>query len=204
MSPDAIIVFPAGIVPLNDVKTEWRSTTYDENDAFGTLGGHDRVRAAALLARRYPTAAVVTTSHTLGRPAPTLADVYENELIGLGVARERILKEESSNTTRAGLVASLELARRKRWKRLLFVSSGFHVPRIRAFLEQEHNDIDVKCAASEPLLSAADPSFAAQFAAVQDTPAYKKRLVSEERGIQAIKSGDYRSASAEDKLEREA
>lgn len=200
MTPDAIIVFPAGIMPLSG--GGWRSTTYDESDAFGTLGGRDRVEATALLAKQYPDAYVVTTSHTLGRPAPSVAEVYAQELIALSVEPAKIIKEESSNTTQTALRAALQLAEKKGWTRLIFVSSGFHIPRIHAFFEAEHGTIVAEFFASEPALAENNPAFAARFAAVKKTPAYRLRLESEARGIEAIKSGAYRSAGAEDKQER--
>lgn len=204
MNPDAIVVFPAGIVPLDETGTKWRSTTYEENDAFGTLGGRDRVEAAALLVRRYPNAQLVTISHTLGRPAPSLAQVYASELRSLGVAAEKIRMEESSNTTQMGLRAALRLAKQNGWERLLFVSSGFHIPRIRAFLRTEGTSCMVECIASEPLLAEADQTFASRFSAIQRTDAYRKRLAAEARGIKALESGTYRSAGVEDKEERKA
>ena len=200
MQPDSIIVFPAGVMPLPG--GGWRSTTYKESDAFGVLGGRDRVEAAALLAEQYPDAYVVTTSHTLPRKNPNVAEVYANELIALGMEQKRIVKEESSNTTQAGLRAALHLAEKRGWTRLVFVSSGFHIPRIRAFLEQEHSGITVECVASEPVLAAADPAFQKTFDEVKKTPAYKLRLQSEARGLEALKRGDYKPAGGEDKRER--
>lgn len=202
-APDAIVVLPAGMMPLDSGKTAWRSTTYEENDAFGTLGGRDRVEAAALLVARYPNAYVVTLSHTAGRPEPSLGSVYAEELCALGIPREKLIAEASSNTTQTGLRAALDLAKRRGWKRLMFVSSGFHISRVRAFLERERSDIAVDCVASEPVLSAADPSFALHFAAVQKTAAYQNRLAAEQRGIQAIRAGTYRPAPKKDKRERE-
>lgn len=200
MTPDAIIVLPAGIMPLE--AGGWRSTTYEESDAFGTLGGRDRVEAAALLAKKYPNAYMVTTSHTLGRATPSLAEVYARELCELGVIRERIIEEESSNTTQAGLRAALQLAEKRGWGRLLFVSSGFHIPRIIAFFHREKSCISTEFISSESVLSTVDPAFAAQFAAVRKTAAYQARLASEARGLEALRAGFYHSASTEDKKER--
>lgn len=203
MSPDAIIILSGGVVSYEtDGKTQWRSTTYDESDAFGTLGGRDRVEAAALLAKEYPGAYLMTTSHRLGRAAPSLAQVYAEELVALGVNRERIIEEEDSDTTQTGLRAALQIAEGKGWSRLLLVSSGFHMPRIRAFFEQEHSSLAVTFVASESVLMSADPAFVARFEAIQKTPAYQKRLAAEARGVEAIRRGTYHSAPPADKEER--
>jgi hypothetical protein len=36
---------------LERVSIHWRTTTYEDSDAFGILGGRDRVEAAAVLAK---------------------------------------------------------------------------------------------------------------------------------------------------------
>ena len=202
MNPDAIIVFSGGIVAYDkDGQTHWRTTTYDESDAFGTLGGRDRVEAAALLAKKYPNAYLVTTSHTLGRITPSLAQVYADELLALGVAQERIVEEEHSSTTKTAVDAALRLAQKKGWKRLLFLSSEFHLSRIAAFYEQTKSDIKATIISSESVLEN-DPAFARHFAEVKKSPAYQNRLAAEARGVDAVKNGTYRPAPFEDKKER--
>lgn len=200
MKPDAIVIFSAGVMPLE--LGGWRTTTYDESDAFGTLGGRDRVEAATLLAKQYPHAYLVTTSHNLDRATPSLAQVYADELCALGVAPERIVQEERSSTTGSVVATTSQLAREKGWKQLLLLSSEFHLARIKAFYEQTKSDINVTIVSSESVLIPNDPVFAVQFEKVKKTPAYQNRLAAEARGIAAIKSGTYRSAPIEDKKER--
>lgn len=204
MKSDTIIIFPAGIMPHENENGAWRTTTYEESDAFGTLGGRDRIEAVALLAKQHPKAYVVIPSHTSRQTVASLAEVYAQELCELGVSSERIIMEESSNSTLAGLRVALQLAKKRGWKYLVGVSSGFHIQRIRAFFEQEHSNVMVEFVASEQVLTSADPGFAERFAAIQKTTAYQTRLAAEARGIAAIKSGTYRPAPIEDKLERPA
>lgn len=189
MTPDAIVIFSAGVVPLHE--GGWRTTTYEEGDAFGTMGGRDRVETAALLAKKYPGAYLVTTSH-----------VYTDELHELGVERGRIIQGRESSTTQIALDAALQLAQEKGWKRILFVSSGYHLPRIEAFYEQAKNNIEATFVSSESVLIQHDPAFAERFEKVKNTPAYQMRLVSEARGIEAIKNRNYRPAPIKDKKER--
>lgn len=202
MTPDAIVIFVAGIVPR--LEGGWRSTTYDESDTFGTLGGRDRIEAAALLAKQHPDAYVVMTSQKPESAVPNVSEVYAGELRALGVGQERIIEKENQNTTQSALQAALQLAGEREWTRLLFVSSGFHIPRIRAFFEQEHSTVTVEFVASEQVIEVADPGFAGRFAAIQQTASYQKRLAAEERGIEALRLGAYRSAPTEDKKERTA
>ncbi len=203
MTPDVIIVFSAGTIPYEENgQTRWRTTTYDNTDAFGTMGGRDRVEAAALLAKKYPHAYVVATSRRMTGESTTLAEVYAAEIVSLGVARRRIIEERESTTAGTQVQEAVRLATEKGWNKLLFLSSEFQLSRIRAFYEQTKSDIAVEFVSSESVLTAADPAFAERFAEIQKTPAYQKRLASEARGLVAIKTGAYKSAPPEDKYER--
>lgn len=200
MTPDAIIIFSAGVMPREG--GGWRTTTYDESDGFGTMGGRDRVEAAALLAEKYPNAVLVATCKRMDDVLPTLASVYADELRSLGVASERILKEEISVNTRTGVQQAIRLAREKKWNNLLLISSEFQLPRITAFWESENSGIASSIISSESLLAEHDPEFAERFEKVKQSSAYQKRLAAEARGVAAVKSGNYHPAPIEDKRER--
>jgi len=189
MSPDAIIIFSAGVMPLEG--GGWRTTTYNESDTFGTLGGRDRVEAAALLAEKYPHAYFITASQ-----------VYADELYALGVEKGRIMQGKDSPTTQTAIDIALQLAQERGWKQLLLLSSEFQLPRIEAFYEQEKSDIKATMVSSESVLIKHDPAFAERFEEVKKTLEYQKRLAAEARGVAAVKSGTYRPAPIEDKKER--
>lgn len=191
MKLEAIFVFPGGVVAYEkDGKIFHRSATLDVNDAFGTLGGRDRVEAAACVARDYPDAYLITTS-----------GVYAEELRDLGVASARIIEETSINTGTA-MRQVIPFAQKRGWKHIIFLSSGYHLPRIMAFYEQTKSEIIVHAISSESVLARHDPVFTEYFENIKKTSAYQKRLAAEDRGIQAIKNGSYQSASLEDKKER--
>ena len=119
--PEAIFIFSAGTVPTENGGE--RVTTYEESDAFGVLGGYDRVEAAALLAKQYPDSMLITEF-----------SAYKNELYNFGVPPARVLDGAASQNTEMGVFNALELSRRKGWVHICFVSSGFHIPRIKFFL----------------------------------------------------------------------
>ena len=202
MKPDAIVIFSGGVMPRED--GGWRTTTYEEADAFGTIGGRDRVEATALLAHEYPEAPIVTTCQRMDQTLPTLATTYAEELESLGVPPERIIKEEVSINTGTSIQEVLHLAQKKGWRRLLFLSSEFQIPRMKAFFEHAQSDCEALFVSSESVLSKNDPTFAERFARVKESPAYQTRLAAEARGIEAIRSGTYHAASVEDKKERAA
>lgn len=198
-----IIILSGGIIEdEGDGQAHWRSTTYDEGDAFGTLGGRDRAEAAAFLAQKYPHAYLVTTSRRLDGALTTQANVYAAELQALGVAPERIIKEERSTTTGTAVEQAVQLAQEKGWKHILFLSSEYHLLRIEAFYTQTRSNIVADFVSSESILVPRDPAFAEMFERVKRSPEYKKRLLTEAQGIEAIRAGTYRSAPLEDKLER--
>ena len=200
MTPDAIVIFSAGVMPREGGGL--RTTTYNESDEFGTLGGRDRVEAGALLAKQYPDALVVATCKRMDDSPPTLASTYSDELEALGVAPERIVREEVSVNTMTSVRETLKMAQEKRWRHLLFLSSEFQVPRIKAFYDEQKSAIPVTIVSSESVLTKHDPSFTASFEKVKQSPAYQTRLAAEARGIAAIKRGAYRPAPIEDKKER--
>ncbi len=198
--PDAIVIFSAGIVATRT--GDWRPTTYEDSDSFGTLGGYDRVRAAVLLAKKYPRACLVTTSRRMTNESPTLAGVYAEELCRLGVSAECIIKEEDSINTSTAVENIVRLAVLRGWRKIIFLSSEFHLPRIQAFLNILKSDISVVSVSSESVLAQSDKTFTKSFMIIKNTSAYRTRLVAEERGIKAIKDGSYLSASYRDKKER--
>lgn len=206
MTPDAIIIFSAGLVSYEDDKGEvhWRSTTYKENDGFGTMGGRDRVEAAALLAKKYPDAYLVTTCQRMDGSPPSHASVYAGELIALGVPQERIVQEDISTNVWSSIQQLVLIAQEKGWKHLLLLSSEYQLSRIKAFYEEEKCDVEVVTISSESVLGENDPTFIEYFESVKKTPSYQKRLVAETRGVVAVKNGTYRPAPIEDKMERPA
>ena len=199
-TPDAVVIFSGGCMPREGGGS--RATTYDEKDGFGTLGGEDRVRAGAYLAQTYPNATVVTTCKRLDGVLPTLATIYADELIALGVPRERIVTEELSVNTGTSVTQVIALATERGWQDLFFVSSGFQIPRIKAFFEAAKSDLSVTFVTSESVITEHDPAFAPYFAEVEARPEYATRLAAEARGIEAIKNGTYQVARIEDKKER--
>lgn len=121
----AELMEPAGIIVLGGGLGSHRM---GERIVDEMRDGADRVRQAAMLARRFPGAPVVVSGgqaydNGSGRNE---ADAMTDLLVELGVARERIVQEAGSRTTaeNAALVALSNDARP--W---LLVTSAFHMPR---------------------------------------------------------------------------
>lgn len=207
MIPDAIITLTGGSVAEQDPQTgkmTYRSTTYADGDAFGALGGLARVQATARLARQFPRAFVVTTSRR-DDEQPTHARVAADELVALGVPLERIILEELSVNTKTQVEESLRIARKRGWERVFFMSNEYQLERVRAFVERlsERPMCEIAYQSAEEILVKNDPAFATEFARIKASEPYRRRLVSEARGLAAIRRGDYRAAPAKDKRERQ-
>lgn len=201
MTPDAIVVFSGDIVRTPN--GHWRSSTFDESDAFGTLGGRDRVEAAALLAKQYPHASIVTTARRISGELPTQASVYADEIMSLGVGPARIMREERSTSTGNCVTEICPMAAREGWRAILFLSSEYHLPRIQEFVDRTPHTCTIETVSSESILLGKDPQYADEMARIRALPSYAQRLASEQRGIEALRSGKYHQAGAKDKEARQ-
>lgn len=203
---DVIIVLSGGSVAEKDPQTgrvTYRSTTYAESDAFGTLGGYARVQAAAKLAKTYPDAFLIAT----GKEGPnnkSHANIQAAELIVLGVPRERIVLEESSVNTKTQIEESLRIVRERGWQRVLFVSNEYQIERMRAFVEHlpERSAREIAYQSAEDILAKDDPAFATEFVRIKASEPYQRRVAAEARGVEAIRNGTYHLSSPGDKRER--
>lgn len=204
MTPDAIILITGGSVreSPSDGSVRYRPTTYEEADAFGTLGGIARVYGAARLAEQYPNAVVVTTSKE-GIDGQSHAQIYADALITEGVEPARIVLEEQSVNTATQVDEAFRLAEMHGWKHLVFITNEYQVPRVRAFAEcrTPTPPCTVSYEAAETFFPPDHP-LAQGFAAVKKTAAYALRVASEARGIDAIHRGTYQAATQNDKEER--
>lgn len=200
---NAIIILSGGTISYRDSTgvVRWRSTRYEDHDAYGALGGVARVEAAALLAKKFSQAIIVATSQRLD-DGPTHAATIAEELVALGVPSERIIREEKSRNSREQIKESLKLATKRHWPRILFVTNEYQIPRMQAFLKDIAPTSSVEFISAEKVLAEADSSFAKKFEAIKRTSLYRSRLVAEKRGLEAFLRKEYQTESVEKKIER--
>jgi len=92
----------------------------------------DRLVAAAVLARRYPTARIVYSggnANLVSDDSVKEADYVISTLESLGVARERLTIERQSRNTQENAEFSKAIAHPRDGERWLLVTSAFHMPR---------------------------------------------------------------------------
>lgn len=198
-----VIVIPSGGSQRTPNGT-YRSTTYEDGDAFGLLGGYARVQAAAILAEKFSHAMIVTAGKGAGDGvSPSHAEVMRRELVELGVNQNRIILEEHSVSTKSGIFEALSLAEKYGWSSMLFVSNDYHQDRLRLMVEMATMTVlKTQCVSAEDVIISTRPSFKEEFENIKSTLSYRKRLESEAKGIEALRSGKYKEAQIEDKKER--
>lgn len=103
-----------------------------QSDAIVVLSGEGDKRASvACELLRQQGAPLVVVTGALDKPPFSLpAAKLEAYLLGQGVSPGRILRVEEGTNTREEADAVVRLARQKKWRRVLVVTSPFHVPRV--------------------------------------------------------------------------
>src|SRR3989344_1245133 len=210
--PDAIAVFSMDIVATRG-REDFKSGSYADLDVRGLVsGGKADVVAAAEVAKYFPEAVIVTDTRDrdASRNRPTHASVYASEIQRLGVPRGRILMEENSVNTIEELVEIIKMAVHHGWDNVAIILNDFHVERTREMLAQlpslakqdDHEFIEafrkfndsgrkITFVTAEDILLVRNPRYARLFEKVRETPAYKKRVEAEARGLSDLRNRKY-------------
>lgn len=120
-APDGIVVLGGAISP--DLTAE-RGTAELNASA-------ERMTAAAELARRFPNAKIVLSGGNANvfHPLSTEAEVGRVLLENLGVAADRIVREDRSRNTYENAIFTRDVVKPKPGERWLLVTSAYHMPR---------------------------------------------------------------------------
>jgi len=179
----------------------WRTTRFSD---VGGLGDRLRIEAAARMYRaapRPPVLVVLGGRGTLGKSAPPVAEVMRRELSELGVLRSHIALERDSGNTYEQLRALVFLLPGTRDTRVLLISNRYHLPRIRAFVAHAPHltrlralsaEKRLRLVSAEQTLSAHAPkAWTQSIVRAYRSPALRRRLARERRGVRDIKTGTY-------------
>lgn len=197
----AIVILGGGL--KKDETGQWRTTNYDEpGDNFGVSGDRLRVVAAGYLYKNNPEQIIIASGgkgHLKDIPdAPTVAEVLKKELIELGIPEEVIIKENSGNTFQQ-LQELKKIINKKGLKNIGLLSNEWHLPRIKAMLEQFKELKQIFDLTKVEFLSAEKICLEYDRETWQEIieQAYqneelKKRIELEQKGVQDIKKGRYK------------
>jgi len=212
--PEAIILLSGGIVKevREDEEVRYRSTKINEGDAFGILWGEARVLAVAELANYFPQAVIIVTS--ISFPF--------KELEELSISSDRIIFESLSRNTHTQIGEALRISKKKKIKKLVFVSNEYHLPRVRAIYENfeslgssskkskqaadsiTYSNKLASFVAAEDILPHRDKKFTKMIASMKKSPAYHKRVKNEKKGLSMLRRDEYgkKGSVDSDKSER--
>lgn len=70
------------------------------------------------------------------------AQVLADQLVAWGIPRERLVVEIQSRNTRENAVEAEKIARREGWKKILLITSAFHMPRAHGCFRAVGLDVD--------------------------------------------------------------
>lgn len=208
----AIVVLAGGMHRGSDGL--WHTNTYsDGGDNYGVDGARLRVVAASLLFQDNPAGGSVIIASGGGNGkggqfesipgAPTLSSVIERELVSLGAPAKSIIEENRSISTLSQLTALQSVAEEKGLSEIIIVSNGWHLPRIRAFIEfmpelsmlaQMLKEGKLEFGDADEILLAREPaSWRKLIEEARRSPSFQERLAVEAKGVEAIKAGRYKS-----------
>jgi len=210
--PDALIIESGGIKPIvKGNKIRYKTTSYVDEAPSGTLGGNARIIAGVEIAQNFPDIKVVTAAKDEIN-SETHAKVMAEELIRRGVSKDRVLLEEKSITTLTELVEAVKLTAEKNWNHVAILTNDYHLARnyemflriktladptdkefFNAWEKVVKNNVKFTFVGAETILPLRSPRYSSLLQKVEETEAFKRRLVFEARGVQALEKGDYKS-----------
>jgi len=125
----------------------------DKADALLVLSGDnfygDRATRAAELFREGKAPVVVASGRRL-RPNAGITELTEHDLVERGVPKEKILRfAHDADSTREEAEALAKLARTKKWRRVIVVTSNYHTRRARYIFRRVFpQDIETRVASA--------------------------------------------------------
>lgn len=200
LTPDAIVILAAGI--KQNTIGRWASTDLTEADnKLGAPGGILRVRAAAVLSNRYPSAAVIASGgkgFDVPKDAPDhrplLCEILRDELLDAGVPPGRIVLEKQSNTTYQQLSALAALVGEHGWTYVAVVTNCWHLQRVYAIIRSKLHGLadSVEVVSAEEVLIAHNKEeWESSIAQAYASGWLARRIESEDNGVRQIKEGTY-------------
>lgn len=196
----------------------------DQNSGLAT-GGKDRMLAAAELQRTYSETTIVPMSRTRSMELPTYAAVMRTELERRGVPSESILEESDSVDTITSFKQAARFIEEHGWKQVVFLSSGWHLPRSQALFNHIENfadtedeeglltrfadkirsgELKVQFVSSDAILSAVSEHYRSLFKKVNQDPGILSRVALENKALDQIRSGNYGKYMLEKKIDSQA
>ncbi|MEK7531883.1 MAG: formyltransferase family protein [Patescibacteria group bacterium] len=200
----AIVIFVLGGALKKSKNGTWRTATLREKgDQFGVTGDRLRVVAASHLYKSNPNASIITVGGKgqLQRVpgVPPISRVMKEELVKLKVSPDDILEENKSGSTHMQLQEVKRIITRHAIREAIVVSNQYHLPRIKAFIEQDAElkrmmqSKQLRLQSAEDVLVQADSKkWKDMISRTYKSKSMKDRIKMEKRGADSIKRGTYK------------
>jgi len=201
MGNKAIVIFGGHLV--KDANGLWKTTNFDESDEYGVLGDRLRIEAGSFLYQENKQLTVIALG---GRgqlakipDAPAVSEIIKSELVKLNVPEKNIITENESGSTYDQLREMKKIIRKKNFGEAVIISNKYHLPRIRAMIEQWDRDLadwlyqgKISLLAAEEVIIKYQPERAEEIKRAYDTVAMRERIGLEQKGVSEIKAGTYK------------
>ena len=134
-----LAILSAGI--KQDKNGQWVSTDFSENDVLKSApGGKLRVEAGAYLYKDNPIKIIAMggvggDKNIQGVNHPLISNILKRELEELGVKNNDIIQESKSINTYSQLQELMNIIRENNVEHVDIISSAYHLPRIKAMIE---------------------------------------------------------------------
>lgn len=192
---DAIIILGGGLIKNRN--NAWQTRDYNNSDELG--GERIRVLAGYYL-YKYKKNSIVVASGGRGKKLHeptnvTISSVIKNELIKLGIPKQKIIEDNKSISTFKQLKSIEKLI--SNYSKIFIISNKYHLPRIKTMItyipKLKFLKNKVRIISGENAVIKYGPSgWREIISAVYKTDNMKKRIAKEKQGIKDIKNNNYR------------
>lgn len=165
----------------------------DKNDpSRSNSDSFNRIKAGYYLHKSNPKQWVIASSGN------GYSKIMKNELIALGVPSQLIIEERKSKNTYDQLLKLQKVIKKMSLKKLIFLSSTYHLPRIKTFiqycpeLKKFYRTNVFKLVSAEKVLKQFNPSSKKDIDVFYKSSVMKTIKAQEIKGITEIKAGTYR------------
>lgn len=175
----------------------------EEGDCLGNNGGRFRTVAAAYLQKGKPESFILASGRTEKRKETEgrlhASQYIKNELIKLGIPKEKIIEDNKPLTTFQQLIELKKFLKKRKFQKVIIISNNWHIPRIQALIDcvpelkffRNNNNIELQSA--ELILLKHDcKKWKKSIDALNDEPKMKKIIASEKQGVKDLKLGKYK------------
>lgn len=198
---DTWVIILGGGIKREDTG-QWRTTEFNETDAFGALGDRLRVLAGSMRFHDNPQHHILVLGGK-GQlkevpEAPAVSEVIKHELLEMSIPEASIITETESNNTYEQMQKLKDFIGEQETREFLLISNRYHLPRIEAFIGQDEvlqkmfQDKKLHVEAAEDIVIEHDPTWKEKIEEIYKRKDIQERIEKELEGARQIREGSYK------------